>query len=1130
MIESGIEKTAYFFDERYSVLSESSLGAFGPNVGADGRNLTILFLSLNRASLSIRLLKSITEKLPRYAGEILIADNGSESSELAILKDFLVDYQPRWRLLEFGQNYGVAGGRNRAIREVHTDWVMSLDNDIFFVANPLSQIQRDIGVLGCHFLNVPLLNPDQQTLYAFGGNLQTVVQNGRPRLTISTVLKPHSSITAVSEVAQNGGGFLCSFLFGGASVFNRHTFERLGGFDDNMFIGFEDIDFSLRLFREGLKVGSASALALVHDHPKAESKHAEDYEKTRFSRDTLKASARYLEAKYSFVIWGDEIEDWLLRNEECQGFGRPQGPESTIQAKADSVRRPRIALITDTDNWAFSNISRQLLRYLGDRYELKVIPLVQLGELEEARWLRNGCEGYFGEGGASAFGQALLMAEDCDVIHVFWREYLSLIDSPLLQDYSKGLGVAYEKFRDQYIRGKIFSTAVYDHLFLDSEALIQRQSLFKDVATGYYVSSEKLETIYKDVPEYPMPDAVLEDGVDLTVFGPKLLERFDTVGTREVVVGWVGNSKWAKSLGDQKGVHSILIPAIEELRAEGISIRLHLADRQDRYIPHSQMPEYYKEIDLYICTSNIEGTPNPVLESMACGIPIISTDVGIVPQVFGPLQKKFILQERSMACLKEAIRRLIAEPELFRQLSNENLEQIKAWDWKFKAEKFADFFNLLMRRKNRAEGGVRTKICTLPFTTPSMETDGSIRLCSAASIFDYRDETNMGNCRKDGLEAVWRGEKYRQVRETLFSGENLRPYCDSCEYRFDGPAWLLQLHLGLHAYHNGVQSDTVKQLIAARLDYYDEYITAAPKVGLSALPRVDSRELDVDAHDVACSIKPLDIPMPEELIDGISLPIYMDVNTLNRCNVSCVMCPFAIRYDDLGEEKDDYYRLTLNEYRKISTGLRIESIHFVGAYAEPLLNKEIFSLIAYAHQQGSFTAITSNGLALTSKFARRLLEAGLDMLTISLHGARKETAEAVMRGSDFETIVANIRELQRLKQEMGLERPDIYFNYVGMKMNVVDLPEFIDLAADLKVRHVHFIHLIDGDAVVDGSESLTHYPELLLRFVPEAEERARKLGVNLYVSPAYKEIMAKGNDKKAIADEGAEKWLSVKIG
>ena len=235
----------------------------------------------------------------------------------------------------------------------------------------------------------------------------------------------------------------------------------------------------------------------------------------------------------------------------------------------------------------------------------------------------------------------------------------------------------------------------------------------------------------------------------------------------------------------------------------------------------------------------------------------------------------------------------------------------------------------------------------------------------------------------------------------------------------------------------------------------------------------------------------------------------MDFNTLNRCNVSCTMCPPAIRYDKLGVARDPYYRLTLEEYKKISAGARITTAHFVGAYAEPLLNKEIFALVAYAHSQGAFTAITTNATALSREFGRKLLDAGLDMMTISLHGATAEVAEAIMLGCNFTRIIDNIRGFQQLKKERGTQKPEIYFNYVTQKSNVADMPAFVELAHDLGVRFVNFIHLIDGDDVVNSSESLTNYPDLLAPNVIEAQATAKRCGVTIYVSPAYEEIMAR---------------------
>ena len=64
------------------------------------------------------------------------------------------------------------------------------------------------------------------------------------------------------------------------------------------------------------------------------------------------------------------------------------------------------------------------------------------------------------------------------------------------------------------------------------------------------------------------------------------------------------------------------------------------------------------------------------------------------------------------------------------------------------------------------------------------------------------------------------------------------------------------------------------------------------------------------------------------------------------------------------------------------------------------------------------------------------------------------------------------------------------------------MPAFIELAHDLGVRFVNFIHLIDGDDVVDASENLINHPELLAPNIADAMEAAVRHGIALYVSPA----------------------------
>jgi len=122
-------------------------------------------------------------------------------------------------------------------------------------------------------------------------------------------------------------------------------------------------------------------------------------------------------------------------------------------------------------------------------------------------------------------------------------------------------------------------------------------------------------------------------------------------------------------------------------------------------------------------------------------------------------------------------------------------------------------------------------MCVLPFITPSVEPNGDVRLCSAASTYAYLDQTNMGNCRVAGLGAVWTNDRFKDIRRSLLDGEGLKAFCEACEYRSEGPPWMLQFHLALYGY-NQTGSVEFAPVIERYQHRYGEYAAMAGSLGL----------------------------------------------------------------------------------------------------------------------------------------------------------------------------------------------------------------------------------------------------------------------------------------------------------
>jgi len=336
-----------------------------------------------------------------------------------------------------------------------------------------------------------------------------------------------------------------------------------------------------------------------------------------------------------------------------------------------------VAMIVDAENWAFYNIAKSVQKFISDEYEVKIIAI----RLRE-HW-------------HTPFDSARLWftTRDFDIVHYFGQFGFRPTVARGLEKEVCALGGNYHDFRNEYIDNKILSFGVYSHQFLGED--ISDMEFVLTQCSNYYVSSTKLYEEYHALPLQHMPKTVITDGIDPELFFPINTNRFADMGDREIVIGWVGNSNWGPPDQDHKGLRTILEPAIKELQSEEYKVTGKFADSVVEHMDRTEMVNYYSTIDLLVCVSRNEGTPNPVLEAMACGVPVISTDVGVVPEVLLGRQKDYII-ERSIPSIKEKIVHLINNKDEFASLSRLNLKNIKTKYYENIALQFKNYFDSLV--------------------------------------------------------------------------------------------------------------------------------------------------------------------------------------------------------------------------------------------------------------------------------------------------------------------------------------------------------------------------------------------------------------------------------------------------
>jgi MoaA/NifB/PqqE/SkfB family radical SAM enzyme len=217
------------------------------------------------------------------------------------------------------------------------------------------------------------------------------------------------------------------------------------------------------------------------------------------------------------------------------------------------------------------------------------------------------------------------------------------------------------------------------------------------------------------------------------------------------------------------------------------------------------------------------------------------------------------------------------------------------------------------------------------------------------------------------------------------------------------------------------------------------------------------------------------------------LGVFLD--PVLACNLRCRMCYFSD--DDKRKQlkgifnQDDIVKIANAFFHR---ALKVQ----IGCGAEPSLfqhNKKIIELAK--EKRVPYISMTTNGLLFTEQNWIDFAEAGLDEVTISVHGTNKTSYEYFMTNASFEIFCKAMETLTSIKNQFPNLK--IRLNYTVNKDNLEELTEFFTVFGNYKfdILQIRPIQQIGNSAYANFSwtEIYEKYDEIIKKVKESCIER-----------------------------------------
>ncbi len=209
------------------------------------RRTAVVILNFNGLAFLKQFLPNVIT-FSQHDAEIIVADNDSTDDSL----DYLINTFPQIRVIKNNQNYGFAGGYNKALEALDHDYFILLNSDVEVTSNwisPLIELFESDDLIAA--VQPKLLDFNKRTYFEYAGGAGGFMDVFAYPLARGRIFDhceiDNGQYDQVTEVFWASGACL---------AIRRDAFNLIQGFDPDLFAHMEEIDVCWRLKNRGFKI------------------------------------------------------------------------------------------------------------------------------------------------------------------------------------------------------------------------------------------------------------------------------------------------------------------------------------------------------------------------------------------------------------------------------------------------------------------------------------------------------------------------------------------------------------------------------------------------------------------------------------------------------------------------------------------------------------------------------------------------------------------------------------------------------------------------------------------------------------------------------------------------------------